>query len=440
VKWAILGGGLTGVTLARLLNECGCDTVVLEKERKIGGLCQSETRDGFTFDCGGSHIIFSRDVEVLKFMQNVLEKNQNTRRRNTKIYYKQKYIKYPFENGLAELPKDDLFFCINEYIKNLIAMEKGVISEPQNFRDWVYATFGKGIAECYLIPYNEKIWNYPTVKMSKHWIDGRVPRPPIEDIIKSAIGIETEGYTHQMNFSYPIDGGIESLVRAIATPVVDHIRTNFTVTTIHKTADGWEIGNGSEIIFADRVISTIPLQILLPMLTGVPDNVRIACDALRYNSIVCVSVGFRGTLSDLSWMYVPEDEWGMFNRLSFPSNFSTHVAPDGCTAVLAEITYNEGDAISKMTDKELVVHTVDGLVRMGVIPDVSDVVHTAIDHFKFAYVVYDLDYLKNIKTTREYLEGTVGIDLVGRFSQFEYLNMDGCIRNALNFVQNWRNT
>jgi protoporphyrinogen oxidase len=440
VKWAILGGGLTGVTLARLLNECGCDIVVLEKEQKIGGLCQSETRDGFTFDCGGSHIIFSRDVEVLKFMQHVLKKNQNTCHRNTKIYYKQKYIKYPFENGLAELPKDDLFFCINEYIKNLIAMEKGEISEPQNFRDWVYATFGKGIAECYLIPYNEKIWNYPTVKMSKHWIDGRVPRPPVEDIIKSSIGIETEGYTHQMNFSYPIDGGIESLVQAIATPVVDHIRTNFTVTTIHKTADGWEIGNGSEIISADRIISTIPLQILLPMLADVPDNVRVACNALRYNSIACVSVGFRGTFSNLSWMYVPENEWGMFNRLSFPSNFSTHVAPDGCTAVLAEITYNEGDVISRMTNKELVVHTVEGLVRMGVIPDVSDVVHTAVDHFKFAYVVYDLDYLKNIKTTREYLEGTVGINLVGRFSQFEYLNMDGCIRNALNFVQNWRNT
>ena len=112
MKWAILGGGLTGVTLARLLKERGDDVTVFEKEAKIGGLCQSETRNGFTFDIGGSHIIFSRDTEVLAFMQNVLAENRDTRNRNTKIYYKQKYIKYPFENGLADLPKDDLFFLI----------------------------------------------------------------------------------------------------------------------------------------------------------------------------------------------------------------------------------------------------------------------------------------------------------------------------------------
>ncbi|MDD4133229.1 MAG: FAD-dependent oxidoreductase [Methanocorpusculum sp.] len=434
MKWAILGGGLTGVTLARLLKEKGHEVMVLEKEPKIGGLCKSETRNGFTFDCGGSHIIFSRDGEVLSFMQNVLEKNREFRNRNTKIFYKGQYIKYPFENGLSALPKEDLFFCINEYIKNLIAVEKGIVPEPKNFKDWIYCTFGKGIAECYLVPYNEKIWNYPADKMSKHWMDGRVPRPPVEDIIKSAIGIETEGYTHQAVFSYPVDGGIESLIHAIAEPTADSIKTNFTVTSVMNTGDGWTVSNGREIISADRVISTLPLQTLLPML-HVPAPIREACDALRYNSIACVSVGFKGTVPDISWMYVPEDKWGAFNRLSFPSNFSSRVAPEGCSAVLAEITFNEGDDISKLSDAELISHTVDGLVKMGILPSKDVVVHTAVDRFKFAYVVYDLEYQKNIKIVREYLEGTLSVDLVGRFSEFEYINMDGCIRSAMNFVE-----
>ena len=179
-KWAILGGGLTGVTLARLLSEKGDEVCVFEKEAKTGGLCISEERNGFTFDVGGSHIIFSRDTEVLEFMQNVLEENREFRNRNTKIFYKDLFLKYPFENGLSDLPKEDLFFCINEYVKNLVAVEKGEVAEPQNFKEWIYYTFGKGIAECYLVPYNEKIWNYPTEKMSKHWMDGRVPRPPVE--------------------------------------------------------------------------------------------------------------------------------------------------------------------------------------------------------------------------------------------------------------------
>ena len=435
IKYAILGGGLTGVTLAHFLKEAGDEVVVLEKEDRIGGLCKSETRNGFTFDCGGSHIIFSRDTEVLSFMQNVLEENKDFRNRNTKIFYKGRYVKYPFENGLSELPKEDLFFCINEYVKNLVAVEKGEVSEPQNFRDWIYATFGKGIAECYLVPYNEKIWNYPTEKMSKHWMDGRVPRPPVEDIIKSAVDIETEGYTHQSVFAYPIDGGIEALVQAIARPVVDDIKTSFTVTSVRKTDAGWEISNGSETIVADRVISTIPLQVLLSTLEDVPAEIQDAVSALRYNSIACISVGFKGEIPDISWMYVPEDTWGRFNRLSFPSNFSTNVAPEGTSSVLAEITYNEGDDVSKMSDDELISHTVDGLVRMGIVPSADDVVHAAVDHFEYAYVVYDLDYLGNIARVKEFF-GEYGVDLVGRFSQFEYLNMDGCIRSVMEFVRN----
>ena len=431
MKWAILGGGLTGVTLARLLKEKGHDITVFEKEQKIGGLCKSELRNGFTFDCGGSHIIFSRDTEVLQFMQDVLEDNREFRNRNTKIFYKKNLVKYPFENGLAALPKEDLYFCISEYIKTLIAHEKGEIPEPQNFKDWIYATFGKGIAETYMVPYNEKIWNYPTDKMSKHWMDGRVPRPPIEDIIKSAVGIETEGYTHQSVFSYPITGGIEALIRAIEAPVKNAILTGTEVTAVRKTPAGWEVTAGGKTYTGDRLISTIPLQVLLPMLDA-PEDVRKAVVALRYNSIACISVGIRGSVPNISWMYIPEDRWGAFNRLSFPSNFSSKVAPEGCSSILAEITYNEGDDISRMSDTEIIKHTVSGLTDMGLVTD--NVVHTAIDRFKYAYVVYDTEYLKNIKTVRDWIEAQ-GIDLVGRFSQFEYLNMDGCIRSVLNFVE-----
>lgn len=433
MKLAILGAGLTGVTLCRLLKEKGHEITVFEKENKAGGLCRSEKRDGFTFDCSGSHIIFSRDKEVLSFMENVLQDNRETRNRSTKIFYKKRYIKYPFENGLYQLPKEDLYFCISEYIKMLIAKEKGEVSDPKNFKEWIYAAFGKGIAESYLIPYNEKIWNYPLDKMSKHWMDGRVPSPPVEDIIKSAIGIETEGYTHQAVFSYPIDGGIEALINAAAKPVKDCIKTNTEVTSVRKTDDGWQITAGGNVYYADKVISTIPLQILLPMLDDVPQDVMNACSALHYNSIASIEIGFKGDAPDISWMYVPENEWGRFNRISFPSNFSKHAAPAGCSSVLAEITYNEGDEVSKMSDDELINHAADGLRRMGILN--TEIVHASADRFKYAYVVYDIDYQKNIKIIREYIEGKTGISLVGRFSQFEYLNMDGCIRSAFNYAE-----
>jgi protoporphyrinogen oxidase len=407
--------------------------VVLEAGGEIGGLCRSRTDAGFTFDTGGSHIIFSRDAEVLRFMQDVLGQNRDMRNRNTKIFYKHRYVRYPFENGLAELPKEDLFFCINEFIRTLIAREKQEIPAPETFRDWIYYTFGKGIAELYMIPYNEKIWNFPTAEMSKHWVEGRVPSPPVEDVIRSAIGIETEGYTHQAVFTYPVHGGIEALVHAIARPVKDAIITGFTVTSVCRSGEQWVISDGNREIVADECICTIPLQELFPCLTAVPVRVQEAVCALRYNAVCCVCIGVKSPVSDISWLYIPDPADGLENRISFPSNYSIAVAPGEHGAILAEITYNEGDVVSRMSDHELVDHVCNSLGRMEII-NMDDVVYTYVARNRYAYVVYDLHYPENIRIIRDYCT-SICLPLVGRFAQFEYLNMDGCIRSVIDFVR-----
>ena len=432
MKTAILGGGLSGLTLARLLHEQGEEVVVLEAETEYGGLCQSKTDQGFTFDTGGSHIIFSHDGEVLAFMRRMIAGNEQRNNRTTKIFYKQRFVKYPFENGLSDLPREDRFFCINGFIKTLIAVEKGEIPAPVNFREWIYYTFGNGIAECYLIPYNEKIWKYPTDKMSLHWVDGRIPRPPVEDVIKSAIGIDTEGYTHQAVFSYPLDGGIKSLVRAIARPIEPCIKTGFRVTSITKSGEIWQISNGDECIQTDQCICTMPVQHLLPCLDGVPRKVKNAADALKYNSLVCVNIGINGSVPEISWLYVTDPAVGRTNRISFPSGYSRHVAPDGCSAILAEITHQPGDDVANLTDDELISEVVDMLQSMQILHK-DQIVYSSVERQPFAYVVYDLDYQKNIAIVKEYCK-EIGIPLVGRFAQFEYLNMDGCIRSVMDFI------
>jgi len=432
VKTVILGGGLSGLTLARLLHEQGEEVVVLEAEPEYGGLCQSKTDQGFTFDTGGSHIIFSRDDEVLAFMRRMVAGNEQRNNRTTKIFFRQRFVKYPFENGLSDLHPEDRFFCINEFIKTLIAVEKGEIPAPENFREWIYYIFGKGIAECYMIPYNEKIWKYPTDKMSLHWVDGRIPRPPVEDIIKSAIGIETEGYAHQAVFSYPVDGGIKALVRAIARPVESCIKTGFRVTSITKSGGNWEISNGDERIVADQCICTMPLQHLLSCLDSVPGKVKNAACALKYNSLVCVNIGIKGSVPQISWLYVPDPVIGRTNRISFPSGYSRHVAPEGCSAILAEITHQPGDDVAGMSDHEIISEVVEMLYAMQILHK-DQIIYSSVERQPFAYVVYDLDYQKNIALVKEYCKET-GIPLIGRFAQFEYLNMDGCIRSVMDFI------
>ena len=81
---------------------------------------------------------------------------------------------------------------------------------------------------------------------------------------------------------------------------------------------------------------------------------------------------------------------------------------------------------------EIITHVIDSLRTMDLIRN-EDVVYRGIAKHRFAYVVYDLDYLANSKIVREYCEA-IGIDLVGRFARFEYLNMDACIRDVMDYT------
>lgn len=69
----------------------------------------------------------------------------------------------------------------------------------------------------------------------------------------------------------------------------------------------------------------------------------------------------------------------------------------------------------------------------------EQIVYTSVERQPFAYVVYDLEYQKNIAIVKDYCT-SVGIPLVGRFSQFEYLNMDGCLRSVIDFIARQRHS
>jgi protoporphyrinogen oxidase len=418
----ILGGGLTGLTLASRLSTA--DVEVLEKNQECGGLCRSLQEEGFTFDYGGAHIIYSRNQEPVDFMLKTLGDNYEQHRRNNKVYFKGRYVKYPFENGLSELPKEDTFECLYYYLQNKY-------KKPENFKEWIYYTFGKGIAEKYLIPYNEKIWNIDASEMSLHWVDGRVPKPPMEDIVKSAVGVETEGYTHQLYFYYPKHGGIQAIIRALEQKA--KITRNFTVKTIRKKNKTWVVSDGEVEKEYDKLVSTIPLFDLINALEAVPAPVANALKGLKYNSLIAVLMGVDNSdLNNYTAVYYPDSNF-LANRVAFPKNFSENNVPKNCSSIVAEITSNRADDSWRMTDQEILAHVQKYFQSQNVLNE-NEVCYSKVLRSRYAYVIYDLKYLQNIKWVMEYLS-KIGITPLGRFAEFEYLNMDACIVRAMEMAR-----
>ena len=412
----ILGGGIAGLSLSYFL---GPDSEVLEKDSECGGLCRSFQKEGFTWDIGG-HIIFSKDTEILDFELSLLgDKVARFYRRNS-VWFKRRFVKYPFENGLSALDKEDIFECLYHFI----ADKPG----PQNnFRDWIYNTFGRGLAEKYLIPYNTKIWKTRPEEMGTAWVE-RIPRPPVEDVIKSALGIETEGYVHQLYFYYPKSGGFQVLPKSFEEQIGDRIIRNFPVTGVRRVADGWVVSDGRSERRYEKIVCTMPIFDFVAALERVPPEVGRAVDALKYNSLLVVLVGVaKPKLTDQFAVLVPQPDLP-FHRLCFYGYYGPNYVPEGASSVVAEITAREGDELWSLSDEQIAFRVVEGLDREGFL-NRKDVFLTDVRRIKYAYVIYDLGYEKNRRVVHDYCRAQ-GIELCGRFAQFQYDNSDAVIRSA----------
>jgi protoporphyrinogen oxidase len=421
MKIGILGGGISGLTLQRYLQH---PSEVLEKAAVPGGLCRTFWKDGFGFDIGG-HILFSRHQHVTDLVNELLGENINYCKRANKILYKGRYVKYPFENDLGALDKQDAYECLIDYLKNDFR------GEPTNFEEWAYATFGRSIADKYLIPYNRKIWKLEPRDMGLEWV-GRVPKPPVEDVVKSALGIETEGYTHQLYFRYPLQGGFEALVKAIIKDPAG-VHCNTPVKAIRKTRGGWVVQDGQRERTYDHLVLAFPVMDALGCFEDVPAEVLEAVRSLRYNALRLAFIAVNNeSLLDKSAVYIP-DPTVHPHRVCYMGFFSPNMVKPGTSSLVAETTVRPCSEVDRLSNEEFLDLVIGDLDRAGVIRK-QDVIVRDTRRIEYAYPVYDRGYGKNVATLRRYFE-SLGIDQLGRFAEFDYINSDECIHRALKLAE-----
>jgi protoporphyrinogen oxidase len=424
--FGILGGGISGLFTAYFL---GGDVEVLEADATPGGLARCFGGEGFISDIGG-HILFSKDKEALSHEVAVLRPNIRKGFRQNKILYKGIHVKYPFENGIDQLAPEERVEILHSFVENPHK------EKPQNFREWMFHVFGDGLTNKYMLPYNEKIWKTPPEQMSLEWVD-RVPRPPLVDLIKTAIGISTEGYTHQLYFHYPERGGFEALPRAVAAKLAGKVTTGFRVAKLRKVDGGWAVvsDKGEERRYR-KLIATVPITTLFDALGDVPADVLTTARALRYNSLRVVLVGVNtDTLSPYTALYVP-DPASLYHRVCYNHVFSPNNCPKGTNSVSCEITVPPGGDLDSWSDEKVRDRCVDDLVRDGVI-DRKTIAYTHVHKEKFAYVIYDLGYSARVKVIKEFTHAR-GIHLAGRFAEYQYVNTDACVRRALDLSRELR--
>ncbi|MEK6733064.1 MAG: FAD-dependent oxidoreductase, partial [Candidatus Omnitrophota bacterium] len=308
----ILGGGLAGLSAAYHLKS---GYALFEKEPDLGGMARSLNKDGYIFDYDG-HLLHFRNEYTFNLVSELLNGNLAPHKRNSWIYSKNIFTRYPFQANFYGLPKQVVKDCLVGLIKAKIPLilpsplkgERGESEGNGNFENWIMKTFGKGVADHFMLPYNRKFWTVEPKELTCEWLDGFVPVPDIEDTVTGAISDNTKPYGYNSRFWYPVKGGISELAKEFSGRIRNaHVNKKAVTIDQHRR----------EVVFEDaaikkfrNLVTTIPLPELSRLLVDMPADVKQAYSMLRWTSIFVLNLGIKSdVLSERHWVYYPEDDF-----------------------------------------------------------------------------------------------------------------------------------
>lgn len=405
----IAGAGLSGLSAARALPPDSY--LIFDKESEPGGLCRSIQVDGYTFDYTG-HLLHLKG-RLLEEVEELLGDNLEVIERKAKVFAEGKTIDYPFQLNFHDLSSQTRDECLEGFRK---VADREV--DRTNFATWCRSVFGEGIYGHFMKPYNEKLYRTPLEKMSADWI-GWIPRPTVQEMERSAGGEKIENVGYNAVFRYPKQGGIGALPAAQAEPL--DVMTSTSLVRIDsgprravlRRDDGVEL-----TVEFERLISTVPLPLLLKMIDTLPVEVSEAARDLEAVGVYCLNLGIDGpTRDDVHWMYFPEPEFPFF-RVGFYHNISPTASPAGKSSLYVEVSYKDR---GELTD-ELKGQIFEALSRAGILDDPKRI-ETCIEvDIDAAYGLHTPRRAPAVAVIKTWLE-TIGIHLVGRYGRWAYTSM-----------------
>ncbi len=422
----ILGAGISGLTTAYALERIpGEQYRIFEQGSAPGGLCRVVQKDGFSFDVV-SHVLHFRSDPVRNLAYDLLGEKLLSIDRSAWIYFRGRYIPYPFQTHLGFLPWPEKISCLGGYLKAWAGRRLNGNHLPENFESWIRYHFGSGIARHFMVPYNMELWGLSPREMSTDWVRPFVPGSTLKQTLGGLFANRSSGTGYNSCFTYPAQGGMQALVDSLGSKAKNlHLNRRAVEVDLENKTLRFEDG---EAVDYDRLISTIPLDALIRTSRGVPQDLKKAASELRCSRLLNIICCLRRPLRHpFHWVYFSEPQFPFF-RLVFPSNFSPSMAPAGCGIICAEISNPDPDSLA---ETESAVQ--EQLVKIGMISGPADIAFTVRNYLTHAYPIHDLKRESTVKSLLDFLK-TKDVYSIGRFGGWRYSSIEDAMSEALQTV------
>ena len=202
VETLIVGAGITGLATAAELSDH--DTLILEADAQIGGYCKTIQKAGFTWDYSG-HFFHFKHPEIESWLRARMgDQKVRVVEKRSFISYAGALVDFPFQKNIHQLPKQELIDCLHDlYFARAPADLTGrpPPAAPGNFKEMLYARFGRSIAEKFLIPYNEKLYACDLGTLDEDAMGRFFPHADLTDVIANMKRPDNSSYNS--TFTYP---------------------------------------------------------------------------------------------------------------------------------------------------------------------------------------------------------------------------------------------
>ena len=417
VDTVIVGAGISGLATAAALGP-DADVRIFERDSEIGGYCKTVKQDGFVWDYSG-HFFHFKHAAIEAWLRERMP-GQRLRNVNKKsfISFAGRHIDFPFQKNIHQLPPADFAECLHDLY---FARKPGAAVAPENnFLEMLYARYGRGIAEKFLIPYNEKLYATDLRALDKDAMGRFFPHADLDAIIANMRQADNASYNQ--HFTYPEGGAIE-YVKAIASAVrPEAIALNEGVVRIDAAAKTVETTQGTWRF--NRLVSSAPWPQLLGLLGQTPPQ-----GLYTWNKVLVFNLGFsKKGPKDVHWVYFP-DRSRAFYRIGFYDN----IFDGDRMSLYVELGYGKDAPVDVERARAQVLA---GLKAEGIVTD-----HALVSSH---HVVMDPAYVHITQASQAAFTNesarlkAQGIHSIGRYGGWTYCSIEDNIVEARALVDSWK--
>ncbi len=429
----ILGAGLAGLGAALACRERGIRAVVLERDDRAGGLVRTERFGDYWFD-RVIHLLYFADSGTERRVRGLLGEALQPCPPVAWVHTAAGVARYPIQMHLHGLDPEVAARAVVDLARVTFQPRP---SPAANFEEMLLATFGQGLCDAFLFPYNRKLWKRPLAALAPAGFQWTITPPDLERAVRGALSPDAAFAAYNADGWYPRPPaaapwrGMEVLARALAGEV-DELRLEHEVETIDldsRTVTCHRDGESLAFSFRAGCISTLPLPKTLALCRPLPEALAEACRALAHNRVLSVALSIRGPRPAASghWRYYA-DESVIFNRLVFMHAFDPLLAPADGWGVMAEISERAEEPAG---DPAVVVaRTRADVERVGALPAGCEIVDANLMCADPAYVVFTPEVQPVVAEARALLEAH-GVFTVGRYGRWEYSSMTQVLADGL---------